>query len=436
LCEEDYNTPIMRIYNYEKVAEVSSNSTRALAPRKLRIALLQGPVGPFFNRLKVKLEQNNFDVHRICFNFGDALFSSGSGKINFRGGIKEWKKWFADFIALNQLDLIVLFGAERGVHRVAREVASVAGVSVISMEEGYLRPGYVTAELGGNNACSPLAGLLPPDDFVPKNETTQTPVDFKGFRKMFLYGAAYYTARSLFTFGKRRMLFHRSVSLHQEAFCWTRNIYRRVTSGSHNSALIQDLLEHFCGKYYLVPLQVPADGQMQLNALGWDIEKLISETITSFANSAPKCSRLIFKIHPMERGHSTCKIMISRMAASLGVSDRVDVIDTGSLGLLTRHAAGMITINSTSGLSAIHHGIPLLVIGRAIYANEKLAYCGRGKPNFDLFWNADFVAPGSLREKYLLWLKESALIPGDFYSSKGIDLACENISARLKCVKF
>src|SRR3546814_19076252 len=87
----------------------------------------------------------------------------------------------------------------------------------------------------------------------------------------------------------------------------------------------------------------------------------------------------------MERGHSTDRKFIMQTACALGIADRVDVIDIGSLGLLTRHSAGMITINSTSGLSAIFHGVPLLVIGDALSANAKLAFCGTGPLTFASF---------------------------------------------------
>src|SRR3546814_3667063 len=99
---------------------------------------------------------------------------------------------------------------------------------------------------------------------------------------------------------------------------------------------------------------------------------------------------------------------------------RVDVIDIGSLGLLTRHSAGMITINSTSGLSAIFHGVPLLVIGDALYANDKLAVCGNGQPNFDAFWTCGHRVSAAIRRRYLSWIRATCLQAGDYYAEAGI----------------
>jgi capsular polysaccharide export protein len=93
------------------------------------------------------------------------------------------------------------------------------------------------------------------------------------------------------------------------------------------------------------------------------------------------------------------------------------VIDTGSIGLLTRHSAGMITINSTSGLSAIYHGVPLMVLGDAIYSNEELAVCARGEPDFDEFWTHISEANITLKRLYINWIKVRSLERGDFYAN-------------------
>lgn len=248
---------------------------------------------------------------------------------------------------------------------------------------------------------------------------------------MITYGMFYYVTRTLFSFGKQRELYHRHISPLPEIFYWLRNAYRKLSAQRSDFPQIQNLLEHWDGKYFLVPLQVAADCNLQQAALGWNSHRLISAVLRSFAQTAPQDARLVFKIHPMERGHSNLTPLIHSTAKIHGVGDRVNVIGTGSLGLLARHAAGMITINSTSGLSAIFHGIPLMVIGKAVYANPHLAVCAHGNPDFDAFWTHNQVASEGMRKGYLAWLKHVALKPGDFYVSEGINLACEGILAKL-----
>jgi capsular polysaccharide export protein len=84
----------------------------------------------------------------------------------------------------------------------------------------------------------------------------------------------------------------------------------------------------------------------------------------------------------------------------------------------------MITVNSTSGLSAIFHGVTLMVLGRAIYSNPQLAFT---TPAFDEFWTSSFVAPAEVRTAYIAWVKQQALKPGDFYCSTGMEVASRSV---------
>ncbi len=396
-----------------------------------RVLLLQGPPGPFFKRLQLYLEDNGHDVWRVVFNPADRFFSNRHGRVNFYGDLGEWENWFSDFIEGAGIDHVILFGAERPAHRIARSIAAEQGIDVVSLEEGYIRPGYVTVERGGNNASSPLAGALPLAGLNYEEQPDFPAEDFKGFEPMCFQNAVHYTVRALFSFGKQKAMFHREVPLFPEIFFWLRSTWRRWTKQTLNFTTIQNLLEHHDGNYYLVPLQVDSDSQLRGAALGWSTLKLISATLKSFARHAPPGKRLVFKIHPLERGRSNHASLIPNMARAFGIEDRVDVVDTGSLGLLTRHCAGMITINSTSGLSALHHGVPLLVVGAAFYAVPELAVIGNGHPDFDSFWHSRHVADKRTRHAYLRWVKHEALVMGDFYAAKGVHAACQNILLKL-----
>ena len=103
------------------------------------------------------------------------------------------------------------------------------------------------------------------------------------------------------------------------------------------------------------------------------------------------------------------------------------MLEAGSLGLLTRHSAGMITINSTCGLSAIHHGVPLMVLGKAIYRHPMLVSHCYPQPDFDSFWDGGSTADGKLRHRYLAWLRCQSLKPGDLYAADGMMQACQSV---------
>lgn len=385
-------------------------------PLRPRVLLLQGPVGPFFRHLQQHLDDSGLDAWRICFNAGDRLYAPRRNRIDFAGNLEEWEAWFAAFLAEGGFTHVILFGSSRPAHRVARRLAKASGVEVLSLEEGYIRPGYVTVERDGNNADSPIAGKLPPEDFVPPDEPQGDVTDYNSFRAMAVHATFYYLVRELLSTRKERRLFHRQVSIIPEIGYWIRNAWRRVAGQGRNFATIQRLLEHHHGRYFLIPLQVAADSQMGEAARGWTTPRLIAETLASFARSAPDGYRLVFKIHPMERGRSNDRAFIMQTAEALGIAKQVDVIDTGSIGLLTRHSAGMITINSTSGLSAIYHGVPLMVLGDAIYRNEALAVCGGEEADFDGFWFNFSEANLTVRRLYVSWIKTISLKRGDLYT--------------------
>lgn len=425
------NTQSQNLMEKEITSNDTSCSLRKDQKQISRVLILQGPVGPFFKYLQQYLERNEFRTWRVCFNFADFLFSGFKNCFHFRGDLEKWHHWLLNFVKTMQIDCIILFGSERKIHSIARQIAKIANISVISLEEGYIRPGFITVENEGNNASSPLARKFPQAS-TTASQCLLKPKDFKSTNYMIIYGAIYYTIRAILSFGSHKKLFHRNINFFLEIYYWSRNFYRWLTKSVRNYKMIERLVEHYDKKYYLIPLQVTADSNLKYAAMGWDTPRLIYETIQSFALEAPVSYQLIFKIHPLERGHNNHAKLIEKIAKTFGVSNRVDTIHVGSLGLLARHAAGMITINSTSGLSAIFHGTPLLVIGDALYAHPKLAICAKGVPDFKNFWLTKHVANKNERMLYLNWIKNNALKPGDFYTPKGIKVACYHVLSKLQ----
>jgi capsular polysaccharide export protein len=226
------------------------------------------------------------------------------------------------------------------------------------------------------------------------------------------------------------------VSLIREPALWLRNTLRHMWGRPRDFELIERLLEHHEGRYVLVPLQAAADPQLGTPGLGWTRERLIGEVMHAFARQAPGTARLVFKTHPVERGQSAAHSHVGELAARLRIAQRVHVIETGSLNLLIRHAAGVITVNSSAGFSAIFHGTPLLVLGEAIYGHPVLATCARGEPRFAAIWGGGHVAEVRLRHRYIDWIRHEALVPGDFYAEDGFRLACAGVLARLRAMPY
>ncbi|ANH05122.1 capsule biosynthesis protein [Shinella sp. HZN7] len=422
-----------RLINLALRRKLSKRFPSKSAPRVL---FLQGPVGPFFRKAQALLNDSGFDAWRICFNAGDRLFARGGKILHFSGTADVWRDWFTEIVGEHGFDHVVLFGCEREIHKIAIEQCATLNIPVLSLEEGYIRPGFVTMETGGNNWRSPIAGLLPSDKDDEKPRERMRGTNFpSSFGAMATYAFTYFSVRGIFSTLSERKLFHKHKrSLAPEAFYWIKNYYRKFRNLGSNYRTMERLLEHHDKKYYIVPLQVHDDSQLGAAASGWNNQKLILKSIVSFARNAPPTHQLVFKIHPMERGHSQDKQFIRQVGVLNNVSERIHILDSGSLGLMTRHAAGMVTINSTSGLSALQHGIPLAVLGQAFYRHPSLAFCVNKGIELDSFWSSGHVAPLAQRRDYLNWIAQECLHPGDYYAYEGIEVAANSLLAKLRAM--
>ena len=394
-----------------------------------QVLLLQGPVGPFFDRLHSRLLENQVNCTRILFNAGDKLFCQNKqSALSFEGNLEEWGTWFKKYIYDNKPSVVVLFGADRPIHSIARDICNMYGIRVLCLEEGYFRPGFITFEEGGNNASSPLANKLPPPDFNFSLEDFETNKNYiiskNSFRNKCWYGFLYYFRSQLWTASVQRKLFHKSLNLFQQAYFWPKNLFYWFKLRRSDINLFKDLLSQ---NYYVVALQLDADMQSRFQSNGWKKIDLIRETIESFVKKASFDCNLVFKVHPLERGHYDHSRIIKEFAIKYGIEKRVFTIQTGSIGRWLKFSKGMITINSTSGFSAIYHGIPILLCGNALYKNENLVYKLKNKSDLDNFWYEEVKATKAERLRYLGWIRNESCVNGDFYTKVGREDAIKNI---------
>lgn len=372
-------------------------------------------------QLNRALGADGFRVTQVVFNAADWFFSLGAKTVRFRATDRDWSKWVEDYLAAGDVDMVVIFGCERFRHQVAGEVCHRLGIPVLSMEEGYLRPGFISVEWDGNNRRSPLLNLAA--DYFKDGQTgaqkggteAQRITEESSFPTMAWFGMFYYIIRFVGFPFFHRDTHHRHRPVFAEFFFWVRNFYRRITGGPSDARLIEKLIDHYSGRYYIVPLQVRDDTQLTCAGRGWTNGRLIDESIRSFAENAPADHLLVIKVHPFERGHSNFSKKIPDIARSYGVENRVHVLITGAIGQLTEHSAGMLTINSTSGFSALFRGKPLGVLGEAVYRLPQLAYLIDDDEGLDRFWNEAQPASVVDRAHFRRLIVCHSQMPGDFY---------------------
>ena len=397
------------------------------------VLLLQGPVGPFFSRFQASLLSKDIDCFRVLFNAGDRLYShKNKFSIEFNGNLDEWGIWFESYLKENSPSVVILFGAYRPIHAISRDICKRLGTKVLCLEEGYFRPGYVTIEEFGNNACSPIAGRLPNSDLQPICENLDqkllAQISSDSFRNRCWYGFLYYSYSEIFSSNQQRQLFHKNLNLFGQAIGWLRNLFLWMFSRKRDERIFKKLSPQ---NYYLVALQLDADMQSQFQSNGWKKPDLINEVIQSFANAGNSSSHLVFKVHPLERGHFNHAKMIKETARNFGIQDRVWILQTMNIGQWVKSSKGFITVNSTSGFSAIYHGVPILLFGNAIYEHEQLVYKLRNKSDLDEFWNSLIKSNKSQRIGYLNWVKQNACSMGDFYTKLGSDKITQNIIEKI-----
>lgn len=400
---------------------------------KKSIILLQGPVGPFFSELQEALSVAGFVTRRVVFNAGDKLFAPQRNCTYFTGTLCEWETWLRFELAQNAPDAIVLFGSSRPAHKVARRLADRCGIDLLSLEEGYLRSGYVSCERGGNNQHSPMVkwrpGLLTRcsrSDAAPA--AAEQP---SSFTTMSFWAAAYYLVRDLASKPSDTHLFHRQrervVPL---AMSWGIHLLRRIASRITEYPARRALRRR--PGYLLVPLQVSSDSQLQTAARGWSTSRLIEASLIAL-RANPVGQRVVFKLHPLERESAAIKQHIFRRAAELGVDQHhIRVLHSGRIGELTKQSSGMIVINSTSAFSALYHGVPVLVLGEAVFRHDALVTLCETEADIAAFFKIRHAKPRLLVDAFIEELKSQSLIPGDFYVSRGRQNAIAGIVGKLK----
>lgn len=392
-----------------------------------KVILLQGPVGGFFQALADGLRSRGFSVLKINFNCGDAFFAHGPGTFLFRRSPEHWKPWFAKLVAANRPAGVILFGDQRIYHRHAADACRQLGIDVWCMEEGYLRPDYITFEPDGNNFASLSSAPLP--DPV-KNPATLVPIRGNPFPLMARAASAYYIAKFLGHFWTPRYVHHRQRPLFSEIFYWNLNAFRKWWRKDRNSKSLIDLLDRHHKRYFVVALQVYDDLNLMVHGAGWTMQKLIETTIKSFAANADSDNFLVLKGHPLDRGHANYQRLIETAALQAGISTRVRLIDDCPMGLLLRHARGCVVVNSSSGILALSIGCPQFVLGNALFRREGLAQFG-DIAAMDQFWHHPVVPLPERRDGFLKELVARTQINGAYYQTEYYNLTIDTIAQRL-----
>jgi capsular polysaccharide export protein len=400
---------------------------RSHKPERRAFLFLQGPPGPLLHQLGTAMRDRGMKVERINICAGDQI-DWPEPATNFRGRFRDWPCFFDNFLREHQITDILLFGDCRPYHVSARRVAALRGVRTYVLEEGYLRPHWMTLELDGVNGYSRLtrnkewvieqARALPPEPYLPPITAT--------FRRRVRDTARHYIAVHAGRFAYPYYRTHRPGSALMEAAGWgwkylVRSLRERQT---------QEVLRSLKGKpYFLFPLQLSVDYQIRNHSPFPDMRAAAIYVMESFARHAPDDAYLLIKAHPFDTSFLNWRSFIDRRARRLGIRERVHYIDGGHLEQLAADASGMVCVNSTSATLALAAGTPVCTMGEAIYNVPGLTFPG----HLDEFWTDPLPPEPGLYGAFRRVLVERCLVRGGLASETAVQTLIRSMLERLGC---
>lgn len=377
------------------------------------VLLLQGPLGPFFKHLSHFLHNKGMQVHKINFNLGDNCWRSKGNSSYYRGSLADWQHYLADYIAAHQIDTVFCYSDCREYHAIARQFCLANNIRFFVFEEGYLRPHYVTLEQDGVNAHSSLYGQLPNLLVNASSEHIKHSLDIKpNFKRRIYYAIRYYANMQFSKPWFQQYAHHRPRPYWQEATAWLKGWYTKHTRRRPDAQLQKRLIQQHSGHIHLVPLQVADDYQIRTHSDFPDVSAAVQYILDSFAKHSSASDVLVFKHHPMDRGYTNYTQLINAQAAKLGIKHRVFYGFELSLPDLYKHCKGVVTVNSTVGLSALFHHVPTITLGKALYDVPGLT----SQCTLNEFWQAPEPVDTTLFKQFRAFLLARTQINGSFYT--------------------
>lgn len=178
---------------------------------------------------------------------------------------------------------------------------------------------------------------------------------------------------------------------------------------------------------FLAPLQLNSDYQLRVHSPFGDMRAALRFIVKSFAKAAPPHARLVVKRHPLDNGLIAWRGITRSLARKYGVEDRVFYLGDADIAAILPHAVGAVMVNSTVGTLALNLGVPVAVLGHAVYDVDGVVHRGA----LETFWrnppDPDPELWAAVRRVFI----DRSLVRGGFLSEEGMALLVENAIPRL-----
>lgn len=394
-----------------------------------RFLFLQGPSSPFMGRVAGELGRLGHGIRRVNLCPGDALFWRAGGATMFRGRIGDWLSYLEAYLDREAITDLVVFGDSRPYQSRAVTLALLRELRVHVVEHGYLRPDWITVERDGVGALSRFPRT--PDEVRRLAEgrpiPSFDPIEPESFLRYAVWDVAYHAAN--ITLGwlmsphyQRYMIDHPV----KEYAGWIVKLLGARATARRAEATVTDAIAR-PGPLFLMPLQLATDFQIRTHSPFPYLRDAVRWIVHSFAAHAPAGASLLFKIHPLDAGWECWPRQVAALADAAGVGDRVLVADGGSLDALLARADGVVTVNSTVGLTALRHCVPLAALGNAIYDIDGLT----DRRSLADFWQAPQAPDRQVVDAFLKALASATQVRGEFTAATAMRIGAHAVAERL-----
>lgn len=387
---------------------------------------LQGPPGPLFLRLGQAMEGRGHKVCRINLCGGDRL-DWPTGAIDYRGSFSDWPTFVDHTMREREITDLLLFGDCRPYHLKAHRIAKLRGIRTHVLEEGYLRPHWMTLELDGVNARSPIRRNK---EWIyaqaSKLEAAPELADITAsFRRRARDSYWYYHHVVLGRLRYPRYRSHRSGSIVKEGIGW---LWKLANAERHERATASTLASLEGERIFLFPLQLSGDFQIRSHSPFPDMQGAARYVVESFAGYAPPGTHLVLKKHPLDPSFFNWAAWARKVARKTGLRGRIHVIDGGDIDAIIGEAEGLVCVNSTSATLALARGRPVCAIGDAIYKVPGLTH----EDHVDTFWTNPLSPEDRLYEAFRRLLLARSLVRGGLASESAVQTLLKSLSIRLE----
>jgi capsular polysaccharide export protein len=394
-------------------------------PNYKNILLLQGPVGPFFKNLGDYWRNRGSNVTKVNFNSGDDLFYPPiqNEVIQYKSRLNFWPSFLSELLVKKKIKAVFLFGDCRAIHLPVRSLCEMFDIDCYVLEEGYIRPHLFTLEKKGVNFYSNIKHLNVEaicNDIGSKAEPRIRQKFNHSYWHMVRHAIAYWFVSLINKSNYPDYEHHRELNLLM-GFRWTRSFLRywlyQVTQWQVRNILCKPHQNQGNSRWFLLPLQVHDDPQLTTHSDFESIEHILETVISSFANHLQHTGRadlLIIKHHPMDRGHHNFRAAIKELGKLYQIEEKIIYIHTISLPLLLKKISGCVTVNSTMGLQALHHQVPVINLGRSFYDKPGITFQG----SLEEFWMNANKVNSNLIKSFRNYLLHHAQVNGSLYDPK------------------